>query len=54
MLKKNPYYHGPRPRYPNEFDYTQLTIDQNQGTLELKNGQLDYCPDCVPGSENFR
>jgi len=54
VLKKNPYYKGPRPHYLDSIDYTQLTIDQQQGTLELKNGQLDYCPDCVPGSQNFQ
>ena len=54
MLKKNPYYHGPRPHYLNEIDYTQMTLDQNQGTLELKNGQLDYCPDCVALSQSFQ
>jgi peptide/nickel transport system substrate-binding protein len=54
VLKKNPFYHGPRPHYLSQIDYTQLTIDQNQGTLELKNGQLDYCPDCVPGSQTFQ
>ena len=54
VLKKNPLYKGPRPHYLNEIDYTQLTVDQNQGTLELKNGQLDYCPDCVPGSQTFQ
>jgi peptide/nickel transport system substrate-binding protein len=54
VLKKNPFYKGPRPHYLNTIDYTQLTIDQNQGTLELKNGQLDYCPDCVPGSQTFQ
>jgi ABC-type oligopeptide transport system substrate-binding subunit len=54
VLKKNPFYHGPRPHYLNEIDYTQLTLDQNQGTLELKNGQLDYCPDCVALSQSYQ
>jgi ABC-type oligopeptide transport system substrate-binding subunit len=54
VLKKNPFYKGPRPHYLDEIDYQQMTIDQNQGTLELKNGQLDYCPDCVPGSQAFQ
>lgn len=53
LLKKNPFYHGPRPHYLSEIDYTQMTLDQNQGTLELKNGQLDYCPDCVALSQSF-
>jgi peptide/nickel transport system substrate-binding protein len=53
LLKKNPFYKGPRPHYLNEIDYTQMTLDQNQGTLELKNGQLDYCPDCVALSQSF-
>ena len=54
LMKKNPYYHGPRPHYLNAIDYTQMTLDQNQGTLELKNGQLDYCPDCVAFSQSFQ
>ena len=54
MLKKNPFYTGQRPHYLNEIDYTQMTLDQNQGTLELKNGQLDYCPDCVALSQSFQ
>ena len=54
MLKRNPFYQGPRPHYVNEIDFTQMTLDQNQGTLELKNGQLDYCPDCVALSQSFQ
>jgi peptide/nickel transport system substrate-binding protein len=54
VLKKNPFYHGPRPHYLNEIDYTQMTLDQNQGTLELKNGQLDYCADCPALSQSFQ
>jgi peptide/nickel transport system substrate-binding protein len=53
LLKRNPFYHGPRPHYLSAIDYTQMTVDQNQGTLELKNGQLDYCPDCVALSQSF-
>jgi peptide/nickel transport system substrate-binding protein len=53
LMKRNPFYHGPRPHYLNEIDFTQMTLDQNQGTLELKNGQLDYCPDCVALSQSF-
>jgi peptide/nickel transport system substrate-binding protein len=53
LLKRNPFYKGPRPHYLNEIDFTQMTLDQNQGTLELKNGQLDYCPDCVALSQSF-
>jgi peptide/nickel transport system substrate-binding protein len=54
LLKKNPNYHGPRPHYLNTIDYTQMTLDKNQGTLELKNGQLDYCPDCIALSQSFQ
>jgi peptide/nickel transport system substrate-binding protein len=54
LLKKNPFYKGPRPRYLDAIDFTQMTLDQNQGTLELKNGQLDYCPDCVALSQSFQ
>ena len=54
MLKKNPNYTGDRPAYADEIDYTQLTIDQNQGTLEAKNGQLDYINDAVVPAQNFQ
>jgi peptide/nickel transport system substrate-binding protein len=54
VLKRNPNYNGPRPHYLDEIDFTQMTLDQNQGTLELKNGQLDYCPDCVALSQSFQ
>ena len=55
MLKKNPNYTGDRPAYADEIDYTQLTIDQNQGTLETKNGQLDYAgSDVVVPAQNFQ
>jgi peptide/nickel transport system substrate-binding protein len=53
VLKKNPYYHGDRPHNLNEIDFSQFTIDQNQGLLETKNGQLDYCPDCVTAAQSF-
>src|SRR5689334_25034180 len=33
VLKKNPNYTGPRPHTLDEIDYTQLSIDQNQGLL---------------------
>jgi peptide/nickel transport system substrate-binding protein len=47
VVKKNPNYHGTRPAYASEFDYTQLTINPNQGTLEAKGGTLDYVNDAV-------
>lgn len=53
VLKKNPNYKGPRPANLDEIDYQQLSIDQNQGILQTKNGQLDYCPDCVPAAQSF-
>ena len=53
VLKKNPNYTGDRPAYADEIDYTQLTIDPNQGTLEAKNGQLDYINDAVVPAQNF-
>ena len=52
VLKKNPNYTGDRPAYADEIDYTQLTIDPNQGTLEAKNGQLDYINDAVVPAQN--
>src|SRR6476619_2928587 len=54
VLKKNPNYTGDRPAYAAEIDYTQLTIDPNQGTLEAKNGQLDYINDAVVPAQNFQ
>jgi peptide/nickel transport system substrate-binding protein len=52
VLKKNPNYTGDRPAYLDEIDYTQLTIDSNQGTLEAKNGQVDYINDAVVPAQN--
>ncbi|MGH3138399.1 MAG: ABC transporter substrate-binding protein [Gaiellales bacterium] len=52
VLKKNPNYTGDRPAYADEIDYSQLTIDTNQGTLEAKNGQLDYINDAVVPAQN--
>jgi peptide/nickel transport system substrate-binding protein len=55
VLKKNPNYTGKRPAYADEIDFTQLTIDQSQGTLETKNGQLDYAPsDVVVPAQQFQ
>jgi peptide/nickel transport system substrate-binding protein len=53
VLKKNPNYTGPRPHYLDEIDYGQFSIDKNQGILETKNGQLDYCPDCVTAAQSL-
>ena len=53
VLKRNPNYHGSRPHNLNEIDFTQLSIDRNQGILETKNGQLDYCPDCPTAEQSF-
>jgi peptide/nickel transport system substrate-binding protein len=52
VLKKNPNYTGDRVAYADEIDYTQLTIDVNQGTLEAKNGELDYINDAVVPAQN--
>jgi peptide/nickel transport system substrate-binding protein len=52
VLKKNPNYTGDRPAYADEIDYSQLTIDTNQGTLEAKNGELDYINDAVVPAQN--
>jgi peptide/nickel transport system substrate-binding protein len=54
VIKRNPNYHGPRPHNLDEIDFTQFAIDQNQGILETKNGQLDYCPDCVTAAQSFQ
>ena len=52
VLKKNPNYTGDRVAYADEIDYTQLTIDSNQGTLEAKNGELDYINDAIVPAQN--
>jgi peptide/nickel transport system substrate-binding protein len=54
VLKRNKFYHGPRPHNLSEIDFTQFAIDQNQGILETKSGQLDYCPDCVTAAQSFQ
>jgi peptide/nickel transport system substrate-binding protein len=53
VLKKNPNYTGPRPHNVDEIDYTQLSIDKNQGLLSTKNGSIDYCPDCVTAAQSL-
>jgi ABC-type transport system substrate-binding protein len=44
VLKPNPYYTGPRPRFFDEIDYT-LGVQQDQAYLQLLNGHLDYAAD---------
>ncbi len=51
VLKANPNYHGARPHFVSQIDVSQLSIDENQGLLEVKNGTLDYCPDCVTAAQ---
>jgi peptide/nickel transport system substrate-binding protein len=53
VLKKNPNYTGSRPHFLDEIDYGQFAIDQNQGLLQTKNGQIDYCPDCVTAAQSL-
>ena len=53
VLKRNPNYTGPRPHNVDEIDYTQLSIDQNQGILATKNGSIDYCPDCPTAAQSL-
>jgi peptide/nickel transport system substrate-binding protein len=53
VMKKNPNYTGSRPHYVNEIDYSQFSIDQNQGILLTKNGSLDYCPDCATAAQSL-
>jgi peptide/nickel transport system substrate-binding protein len=49
VLKKNPNYHGSRPRNVGEIDYT-VGVDQDQSVLEIKQGKADYVADGVaPG-----
>ncbi len=54
VLKKNPNWTNAawkRPAYASEIDYVNLTIDQNAGTLEARNGQLDYINDAIVPAE---
>ena len=53
VLKRNPHYTGDRPHFLSEIDVSQLQIDENQGILEVKNGTLDYCPDCVTAAQTL-
>jgi peptide/nickel transport system substrate-binding protein len=53
VVKRNPNYTGSRPHYVNEFDYSQMTIDQNQGILATKQGSIDYCPDCANAAQSL-
>jgi peptide/nickel transport system substrate-binding protein len=49
VLKKNPNYHGGRPRNVGEIDFT-VGVDQDQSVLEIKQGKADYVADGVaPG-----
>jgi peptide/nickel transport system substrate-binding protein len=49
VLKKNPNYHGGRPRNVGEIDYT-VGVNQDQSVLEIKQGNADYVADGVaPG-----
>jgi peptide/nickel transport system substrate-binding protein len=58
VLKKNPNwtdaagYH--RPAYADEIDYTSLTENTDQGTLQIRNGQLDYSPDALSPAQYFQ
>ncbi len=49
VLKRNPHYTGPRPRYFDEIDYT-LGVPQDQAYLQIQNGQLDYAGDGLPST----
>jgi peptide/nickel transport system substrate-binding protein len=49
VLKKNPNYHGSRPRNVDEIDY-KVGVNQDQSVLEIKQGKADYVADGVaPG-----
>jgi peptide/nickel transport system substrate-binding protein len=49
VLKKNPNYHGNRPRNVGEIDFT-VGVDPDQSVLEIKQGKADYVADGVaPG-----
>ncbi len=58
VLKKNPNwtdaagYH--RPAYADEIDYTSLTENTDQGTLQIRNGQIDYSPDALAPAQYFQ
>jgi ABC-type oligopeptide transport system substrate-binding subunit len=49
VIKKNPNYHGSRPRNVGEIDY-KVGVNQDQSVLEIKQGKADYVADGVaPG-----
>jgi ABC-type transport system substrate-binding protein len=50
VLRRNPYYRGPRPARLDEIDY-RLGVDQNQSLLEVIRGSADYAVDGVPAAQ---
>jgi len=58
VLKKNPNWTDAagfkRPAYLDEIDYTALTENTDQGTLQIKNGELDYSPDALSPAQFFQ
>jgi len=58
VLKKNPNWTDgagfKRPAYADEIDYTSLTENTDQGTLQIRNGQLDYSPDALAPAQYFQ
>jgi peptide/nickel transport system substrate-binding protein len=58
VLKKNPNWTDAagfhRPAYADEIDYTSLTENTDQGTLQVRNGQIDYSPDALAPAQFFQ
>ena len=58
VLKKNPNWTDAagfkRPAYLDEIDYVALTENTDQGTLQIKNGELDYSPDALSPAQYFQ
>jgi len=58
VLKKNPNWTDAagfhRPDYLSEIDYVALTENTDQGTLQIKNGELDYSPDALSPAQYFQ
>jgi peptide/nickel transport system substrate-binding protein len=58
VLKKNPNWTDAagfkRPAYAAEIDYTSLTENTDQGTLQIRNGQIDYSPDALAPAQYFQ
>ena len=47
ILRRNPYYRGPRPHHLDEIVYT-LGVAKTRSVDQIEAGQVDYAPDGIP------